>query len=135
MDMCMPTSAVSKAGLVVLRASCQTLTLLACCGCSPCRYSKSLMRVIAEDGPPPTGLPLSRLLRYAGQALTALHELHSLPPPTGPLVVGDLKPQNLLLDASLDQLVVSDCGLSRAASSTIGSIVATAVGQGAPQYM
>lgn len=99
----------------------------------PGRYSKSLMRVIAEDGPPPSGLPLPRLLRYAGQALTALAELHNMP--TGPLVMGDLKPQNLLLDGNLDELVVTDVGLSRAVSSTIGTIVATAVGQGTPQYM
>jgi hypothetical protein len=33
--------------------------------------------VIADDGAAPNGLPLHRILRYGGQTLAALHELHS----------------------------------------------------------
>lgn len=57
------------------------------------RYSKSLAELLAEEAPPPGGLPLPRLLRYAAQTLGALHELHSLD-----VVMADLKRQNLLVD-------------------------------------
>lgn len=92
--------------------------------------------MLAEDGPPPDGLPLPRLERYAGQILRALHELHGLG-----VVMRDLKPQNLLLDSAQasdtirDELVLTDFGLSKVISHTIGSYTVTAVGQGTPDYM
>jgi serine/threonine protein kinase len=62
------------------------------------------------------GLPLQQLLRYGGQILSALVELHGQG-----VVMADLKPQNLLLDEDLDELVVTDFGLSRIVSHTGGS--------------
>jgi serine/threonine protein kinase len=61
------------------------------------------------------GLPLQQLLRYGGQILSALVELHNQG-----VVMADLKPQNLLLDDDLDELVVTDFGLSRIVSHTGG---------------
>jgi serine/threonine protein kinase len=64
------------------------------------------------------GLPLQQLLRYGGQILSALVELHNQG-----VVMADLKPQNLLLDDDLDELVVTDFGLSRIVSHTGDQIV------------
>lgn len=58
-------------------------------------------------------LPLQQLLRYGGQILSALVELHGQG-----VIMADLKPQNLLLDEDLDELVVTDFGLSRIVSHT-----------------
>jgi serine/threonine-protein kinase len=95
-----------------------------------CRYSKSLARVIADDGAAPNGLPLPRILRYGTQTLAALHELHSQS-----VVLMDLKPQNLLLEEALDELVVTDFGLSKVVSHTLGGFRASTVGCGTPNYM
>lgn len=81
--------------------------------------------VLAEDGAPPDGLPLPRLLRYSAQTLGALHELHSMG-----VVMADLKPQNLLLDADLDEVVLTDFGISKILSNTVGSYTGTVMGQG-----
>jgi serine/threonine protein kinase len=62
--------------------------------------------------------------RYAAQALGALLELHALG-----VVMGDLKPANLLLDAELDELVVTDFGASNVMMSH-GGDVAGSSGQG-----
>jgi serine/threonine-protein kinase len=69
-------------------------------------------------------------MRYATQSLGALHELHSLG-----VVMADLKPQNLLLDADLDELVVTDFGISKILSDTVGSFTGTTMVQGTPHYM
>lgn len=94
------------------------------------KYSKSLAELLAEEAPPPGGLPLTRLLRYAAQTLAALHQLHSVG-----VVMADLKPQNLLVDADLDELVVSDFGTSKILSNTVGSFTGTTLAQGTPYYM
>lgn len=92
--------------------------------------------MLAEDGPPPDGLPLPRLERYAGQILRVLHELHGLG-----VVMRDLKPQNLLLDSAhasdigLDELVLTDVGLSKVVSQTAAHCTLTSAGQGTPNYM
>jgi serine/threonine protein kinase len=86
--------------------------------------------VIADDGAAPNGLPLHRILRYGGQALAALHELRS-----SNIVMMDLKPQNLLLEADLDELVVTDFGLSRSVSHTLGGFRASTASCGTPNYM
>ncbi|KAF6257707.1 kinase-like domain-containing protein [Scenedesmus sp. NREL 46B-D3] len=77
------------------------------------KYASSLARVIADDGEAPSSLPLPCMLRYGAQALAALHELHEQG-----IVMLDLKPQNLLLDEGLDELVAADFGLSRVLSQT-----------------
>lgn len=94
------------------------------------RYSKSLAELLAEEAPPPGGLPLPRLLHYADQSLGALHELHNLG-----VVMADLKPQNLLIDAGLDELVVTDFGISKILSDTVGSFTGTTMVQGTPHFM
>eukprot|EP00878_Enallax_costatus_P045765 GHUV01055246.1.p1 GENE.GHUV01055246.1~~GHUV01055246.1.p1 ORF type:complete len:442 (+),score=53.08 GHUV01055246.1:977-2302(+) len=90
------------------------------------RYSKSVARIVAETK---AGLELSRLIRYGSQVLSALHELHSQG-----VVMADVKPQNLLLEESLDELVVTDFGLSRIVSHTIGGYRPSHQG-GTPNYM
>jgi serine/threonine protein kinase len=95
-----------------------------------CRYSKSLAQVIAVDGPAPNGLPLPRILRYGAQALAALHELHSRG-----IVMVDFKPQNLLLEDDLDEVVVTNFGLSRSSSQTLGDFRVSTVSCGTPNYM
>eukprot|EP00882_Tetradesmus_deserticola_P027247 GHRQ01030131.1.p1 GENE.GHRQ01030131.1~~GHRQ01030131.1.p1 ORF type:complete len:302 (+),score=121.67 GHRQ01030131.1:767-1672(+) len=92
------------------------------------RYSKSLARVIAEAGA--GGLPLQQLLRYGGQILSALVELHGQG-----VVMADLKPQNLLLDDDLDELVVTDFGLSRIVGHTVGGYRPSQTAAGTPNYM
>lgn len=76
------------------------------------------------------GLPIAQLLRYGGQILSALVELHSQG-----VVMADLKPQNLLLDDDLDELVVTDFGLSRIVSHTVGGYRPSQTAAGTPNYM
>jgi WD40 repeat protein/energy-coupling factor transporter ATP-binding protein EcfA2 len=65
-----------------------------------------LGRVLATDGAP--GLPLSSVLRWAAQASEALTHLHRHDPP---IVHGDVKPANLVLDRH-GRVVCVDFGVS-----------------------
>jgi serine/threonine protein kinase len=93
-----------------------------------CRYSKNLAQEIA--GSAPNGLPLARILRYAAQALAALQELHSRE-----IAMTDLKPQNLLLEEVLDEVVAADFGLSRFVNRTLGGFRMSTASCGTPNYM
>lgn len=68
-------------------------------------------------------------MRYSNQALVAVAELHAQG-----IIIVDLKPQNLLLDSRLDELVVSDFGLSRIVNHTLGGFTPSSI-QGTPNYM
>jgi len=65
-----------------------------------------LGRVLASDGSP--GLPPSTVLRWAAQAAAALTHLHHHDPP---IVHGDVKPANLVLDRR-GRIVCVDFGVS-----------------------
>lgn len=69
------------------------------------------------------------MLRYSIQTLTAIKELHD-----HRIIIVDLKPQNLLLNESLDELVVTDFGLSRIVNQTLGGFRPSSV-EGTPNYM
>jgi serine/threonine protein kinase len=69
-------------------------------------------------------------MHYGAQALAALVELHSQG-----VVMMDLKPQNLLLDEALDELVVTDFGLSKVVSHTLGGFRPSTMRCGTPNYM
>lgn len=72
------------------------------------------------------GLPIDRVVRYATQILSGLVELHARN-----ITVMDLKPHNLLLDADLDELVITDFGLSKVIDTDFQQTVA----RGTPAYM
>lgn len=55
---------------------------------------------------------MTQVLRYAGQIAAGLAELHE-----NGVIMLDLKPQNLLLDTKLNELVLADFGISRYDSS------------------
>lgn len=74
-------------------------------------------------------LPVHRVVSYGQQTLTALAELHA-----ESIIMVDLKPQNLLMDSRLDQLVVTDFGLSRIVTNTLGGFRPSTM-QGTPNYM
>jgi serine/threonine protein kinase len=86
--------------------------------------------VIADAGPPPSSLPLPSIINFSIQMLAALCQLHRQD-----MVMMNLKPQNVLLDEDPDELYVTDFGLSKPASHSLGSSVASAVGYGMLRYM
>ncbi|WIA40176.1 hypothetical protein OEZ86_013570 [Tetradesmus obliquus] len=97
------------------------------------RYSKSLARVTAEAG----GLPLPQLLRYGAQIGSCCAGGAAWPRQWQEqrVVLGDLKPQNLLLDDDLDKLTETDFGLSRIVSHTVGGYRPSQSAAGTPNYM
>lgn len=66
-------------------------------------YSSDLIRVI-----PPDGLPEPTFRRYLGQICRGLQFVHSKR-----IIMRDLKPQNVLMDASRDRCVLTDFGIAK----------------------
>ena len=69
------------------------------------RYERSLEDAIAEAGG--AGLDEERVRRYSESLSRTLQELHG-----SGLVIRDIKPQNILLDAKIDQPVFADFGIA-----------------------
>lgn len=72
---------------------------------------------------------MHKILNYSSQALASLAELHGQK-----IVMVDLKPQNLLYDSRLDELVVTDFGLSKIVNTTTGAFRPSTI-QGTFNYM
>lgn len=99
-------------------------------------YQRSLADLLAEtareakaagaDGH--AGLPLGRSLDLSAQMSRAVAELHEIP-----IVIGDLKPSNLLLDA-YGQLVVADFGISMRLEGALTRFMPSSV-KGTTSYM
>ena len=97
-------------------------------------YERDLRKLLDEHIDPSTNkrlpLPPRRAFEFALQISVSLQELHGQG-----IVVRDLKPSNLLLDAD-EKLVVSDFGIAGLLEETTGiASTKTAAGQGTPQYM
>ena len=76
------------------------------------RYERSLEDAIAEAGE--VGLDEERVRRYSESLSRTLQELHG-----SGLVMRDIKPQNILLDAKIDQPVFADFGIAVILETTV----------------
>ena len=82
------------------------------------RYERSLLDEIQRAGSPPGrgGIAVPRVIHVAtvvAQTMAVLHDVHNL-------IVADLKPSNVLIDAR-GEPVISDFGVSRVVASTMGA--------------
>lgn len=89
------------------------------------RYERSLHEYLAAEK---RALPMARVLSLGAQLARAVAELHEIP-----IVIGDLKPSNLLLDA-WDQLVVADFGISVALEGALTRVMPSSI-KGTINYM
>jgi serine/threonine protein kinase len=85
---------------------------------------KNLQRRIDDDGP----LDVKEILRIGMQAARGLAAAHAQG-----LVHRDVKPSNILLDGSVERVMLTDFGLARAVDDA--SITRTGTIAGTPQYM
>jgi serine/threonine protein kinase len=85
---------------------------------------KNLQRRIDDDGP----LDVKEILRIGMQAARGLAAAHAQG-----LVHRDVKPSNMLLDGSVERVMLTDFGLARAVDDA--SITRTGTIAGTPQYM
>ena len=76
------------------------------------RYERSLEDAIAEAVG--AGLNEERVRRYSESLSSTLQELHG-----SGLVMRDIKPQNILLDAKIDQPVFADFGIAVILETTV----------------
>ncbi|QDV23216.1 serine/threonine-protein kinase [Aureliella helgolandensis] len=85
---------------------------------------KNLQRRIDDEGP----LEVKEILRIGMQAARGLAAAHAQG-----LVHRDVKPSNMLLDGSVERVMLTDFGLARAVDDA--SITRTGIIAGTPQYM
>ncbi len=84
----------------------------------------SLQERVDEQGP----LPTAEVLRIGSQAAAGLHAAHKQG-----IIHRDVKPGNVLLEDSVDRVLISDFGLARAADDA--SLTRSGVITGTPNYM